>query len=258
MAITPEQMERVVNNFEEVRFFDHHQISEETYAKYHDHPNVKEAVFREDQSGAGILYIEYLKKGGNNTPEFAKLAHLGNCYDLWWVDHKDFAEAFKLNDLFWILGFFDFEKRFINGFDGFTDREEKLIEDNLKKIEAILDKSPMEDLDGGGFIIMPADRGTVSHLTFMIPDYHFYYIISYDERTNLYSISARTRDESKLVVEPNLHEKLVQVVESNEMVTSAGGHKFAGGVSFIEGIKVSQIMDIIRDEIHPLMDTELK
>jgi len=262
LAITPEQMERVVNNFEEVRFFDHHQVSEETYAKYKDHPNVKEAVFTHKLSGAGIMFMEYLKKGVGSTvkqdKELAKLAMLGDVYDLWKQDNPHWEEAFKLNDLFWILGFFAFEKRFINGFDGFTDTEEKLIEDNLKKIETILDKSPMEDLDGGGFIIMPADRGTVSHLTFMIPDYHFYYIISYDERTNLYSISARTRDESKLAVEPNLHEKLVQVVESNDLVTSAGGHKFAGGVSFVEGIKVSQIMDIIRNEIHPLMDTELK
>lgn len=258
LAIIPEQMEYCVNNFEEVRFFDHHQVSEETYEKYHNHPNVKEAVFTHKLSGAGIMYTEFVKKGGNNDPELAKLAMLGDVYDLWKQDNQYWQEAFDLNDLFWILGFFNFEKRFINGYDGITDKERELIDDYQADIEAALDKSPAEDIDEQSLIIMPTNRGGISHITALIPEYNFYYIILYDERNEQYTLSARTNNVDKLANEPNLHVALSDVAESHHMVMSAGGHKMAGGMTFEKGAKIADVMNIIKTEIHPKMNLELK
>ena len=258
LAITPVQMQFCVDNFEEVRFFDHHPATEETYALFKDHPKVKECVFRSDLSGAGIMYVEYLRKGGVNSPELARLAKWADDYDLWKQDSPNWKESFELNDLFWIYSFFAFEKRFINGIDKFTDNEIQMISDKRKEIEAILDKSPIEELEGSGFIIMPTDRGTISHLTFMIPDYIFYYIISFDDGTNTYSASLRMNNVDRLLVEPDINEKLKSIVDDNQYITSAGGHAQAAGISFTEGITVPKILEVIKNDIHPLMDTRLK
>ena len=265
LAITPEQMQYCVDNFEEVRFFDHHIISEETYEQFKDHPKVKECVFRKDLSGAGIMFVEYMKKFGKGaiTPELSKLAKLGDCFDLWQQNDPYWSEAFKLNDLFWMYGFFDFEKRFINGFDGFTDDENQRYQDKLDDIESILDKAPIDETaDGVGFIILPEKRDVISHVTFMIPDYIMYYIISYDDKSEQYTLSVRTNQDNfgrlQDDVDIDIDAALSKLVESGEKLTNGGGHKMAAGASFAVGININEIVEYIKSDIHPLMDIRLK
>lgn len=252
LAITPEQMQFCVDNFEEVRFFDHHIQTEETYALFKDHPKVKECVFRKDLSGAGIMFVEMINKKISTTPELALLAKLGDVYDLWHQDSPYWDEAFKLNDLFWIYSFFDFEKRFINGFDGFTIKENQLIEDKRKEIESILDKSPMEEINGTeALIIMPTDRGTTSHLTFMIPDYQFYYIITFDDRSNCFTLSCRTSNTNLTPKNTDLDASLKRTVAECDQLVNGGGHKMAAGATFAGDMTVQEIIAFIKEEIHP-------
>ena len=250
MAITPEQMEKCVNSFKEVRFFDHHQITEETYNLYKDHPNVKECVFREDLSGAGIMFVEYMQKTGPKTPELAKLAMLGDVYDLWKQDNQYWTEAFDLNTLFWRYSFWEFEKRFSTGFTDFTTEEREWLEENTKNIEKILDSSPAEEIDDKSFIIFVKDRNAISFLQSLIPEYCLYYIISYDDLNNNYGLSLRIKDTEDWSNAPNAHEALSKVAEEHPLVVSGGGHVLAGGMSFTDSIKIDEVMDIIKNHIH--------
>lgn len=248
-----EQMQYVVDNFKRVWFYDHHDGSDEVVEKFKDHPNMVRCVWTKELSGTGIMfqeYMEFLKSQYNEKPskEISELAMLTDVYDLWKLDNKLFPKAFNLNQLFWRYSFWDFERRFSDGFKGFTDDELEFLEEEEKRVGDALDECPVEEHNDGVMTILIPDGSLLNHVGLHFDDMEVLLIIVYDEKNDEYRMSVRTKNRPTI----NVNTILRSQEKECDLITTAGGHAAAGGVSFVKGTDVQEILKYNKDTLAAL------
>jgi len=254
LNFTVEQMQVVVDNFDNVFFYDHHDGSDEVVEKFKDHPNMKQCIWTKEMSATGIMfkeYIKYLKLQHDSTPsmEEAELAMLCDVYDVWRQEHKLFTKAFKLNQLFWRYSFWDFEKKFVDGFEGFSAEESEFLEQQEFSIREQLEEVPLEEHGDTCMTIMVSDGSQLNWVGLVHPEMEVLFIIMHDSINDEYKQSVRVKNRPTI----NVNDILRSQENNNDMIVSAGGHAAAGGISFVKGTTPQEILKYNKETLSVLM-----
>lgn len=250
LNFTVEQMQHVLDNFKHVWFYDHHDGSDAVVKEFKDHINMVRCVWTKEFSGTGIMlreYIQFLKTKFKETPskEIMELAMITDVYDLWKTDSKLFKKAFQLNQLFWRYSFWDFEKKFSDGFSGFTDEEIEFLQAEEDRISEALDECPIEEHDDNVLTILIPDGSLLNHVGLHFPEMKVLLIIVFDEISGEYKMSIRANDSPTI----NVNDIISSLVDKKGIIKSAGGHAAAGGINFADGTTVQEILQYNKDTL---------
>lgn len=252
LNFTDAQLIRAFDHFDAIYYYDHHEGSL-PHVQYKDREDF-EYNFNQKLSASAILYMEYVRTGHKSTNSLSELAVLGDTYDMWRTDNDRWKEAFKLNALFWRYNFFDFEKRFKDGYFGLSDEEEDFCYASWKEKTDEIDNSPIMELDKNSILIALPSRNPVSDVTLHMNQYDVYYILYPQDGEFRCSVRVNTKPETESY---NIHDTLHESVKRLDKMISAGGHQYAGGCEFVDGTSMKEIVDIMSNEVHPIMIGEI-
>lgn len=225
LRVEPQDLKFALEHWKKVIYFDHH-LQSEQYAAIPQGERF-EFHYSEEKCATRLVFEEWMKQGGRPTKEEANFAMLVDIYDLWRDENPLFDKAFALNDMFWELNFWNFERRMQNGFLDFTS-EEKSVLYNLKasRIKTIED-APKQELGGGGIVLMIEDKEALNYVVRcdLLKEYDAFFILySID---GVLSLSVRVRKDTPYNVDMAIQEMIKEKVP---FVTGGGGHEKAGGI----------------------------
>lgn len=241
LCIEPKDLEHALENFKNVIFYDHHESSEQFVEWTDKYPNL-EVHFSLDLCSTALLWIDGVKnRGAYRTRELDAFMNTVNAYDLWKKENSRFQEGVMLNDMFWELHLWDFKKRFANGLAGFTQEElDKAKQRELHRKEVIEDAT-IETLPSGSKVVVIGDSSVINFVSSLL-DGDLFYIISPD--FSMQNVSVRVKDSDERF---NVNDGISWLPEEYpEMVQSAGGHQFAGGITFESTVSsMNQMVDLL-------------
>lgn len=249
----PETLEYCMHNFNTVYLVDHHQESEK---------------YQELASTTTRFKIEYSDKvcgavlAAKLTPNKIskrerRLLQICNIFDLWKEDSKesDWLLAHSLNDLFWHYGFHEFLDILKTlDVDNFTNEENNvIIEAKQKRFNSI--KNGVSMMTSTGSIITLLENNSGANYVSDLIDYTQFDNASNGIFYNLYSIDGKTYNCSLRLnkdVDINAGSLVKNLpVDYPDMISTAGGHEKAVGISFIEKDieKILEFIEITLDEV---------
>ena len=196
-------------------------------------------------SGTGIIASNFSKFIGNY--QLVKLATYIDAYDMWRhkTNPKEFAVGYKLNVLFWKYTYDTFFRKFKNGFSGFDEEDNAIIETHMKERKNAMDSSEMEKFGNNSLFVCGIDTRFVNDYTLVYPEYDIFYLIYETEGTPTIGLRA-TVDNVKLGHIIN------RIKGEFDCITSGGGHPKAAGITLKEGTNfytMTRIVERIDKEI---------
>jgi len=236
------------NNWKRIIYIDHHPESKNYVGKF---DNVK-IIFNADICSTMICYKEFLFNDEYVSKKLLKLIAIVNDYDTWNQDGKFFDTGFYLNILFFKYGFWDYTKRFIDGFTKFNEEEQNFIDEHKKNannaIEALILESFYNDLVCLAFV---DDCNYLNDVSIALRqwDYELSFII-YESHTSKARVSIRTNGNDEWDVEKISEQFRLFCVENDIELLSIGGHKAAGGIEFKESLEIMEIYKILKEFIN--------
>jgi len=241
ICMTPEEILYIREKHKWVMYFDHHLNSIPYLDEATKHFN---PIVDLKRCSTMIMYDYVVSAGYMPSEEETMLAKLINVYDLWKTDDPLWDVAYNLNIIFWMYGFWDFEKRFENGFDGFNVEEDKHLAVFWAESNDAMAKCAIEDLSNDAIIIGLHEARFMTEATFYFDTYKLFFIVYADKDGDL-KLSIRARDDSI-----DVNEVLSTFNDHHHLVKSAGGHKQACGVTWKDpSIQLDEIMDFIKNEL---------
>lgn len=248
LNFTEEQIGVALANFEKIYYFDHHIESEKLkvynqFDKFDYHYDAK-------LSASAIVFTYWVKNcGGRSTKELSRMVKLTDVYDMWRINHKLFNEAYRLNDLFWRYNFFNFIKRYEDGFDGFTDEQDEWLDTKKAKREDIINDSPQDKVGDNAHIILLKDFDAVNDVPSILPGEVFYILSRRDDQ---YAASIRIKSERDHF---NVNDSLKELLELYpDKLDTGGGHKNAGGCAFNKNMKIGDVLEFIKEYMNPVIN----
>lgn len=227
-SLTLDQYKKLENQFDEIIYIDHHPTSQDV-SEYLNQP-------LETRLCAGVQCAQYIKnKGFALSTDDKKLLSACNAFDNWKLDHKDFQLGYDLTTIFYKINFWSFVKKFKDGFAGFTDEEQKIIDDERAIKEKQFCESEWEWISDNELLFFCSDGNIVNDVTLEF-DAENYWILKMD-REGGYHISGRTKSDELDI--GALFQKLEK--EYPDIIYTSGGHQKAGGL----GLTITDINDII-------------
>jgi hypothetical protein len=168
---------------------------------------------------------------------------LADVYDMWRTDYDLWDDAYRLNDLFWHYNFWGFEKKFADGFFGFTEDElSHCSQIKQRRIDAI-ESAPKSMVENTGIILLP-DREAINEVTLYFDDVENFFILYRGDFS--YSISIRSKSDGV-----NVNDALRSCV--GDILVGGGGHKLAGGGMFAPDLKINTIIEFCENVLHPAL-----
>lgn len=252
LCLEEEQMKDVLQHFDKVTYYDHHQGSE-NYQELNV-PGFEKHISM-DMSASALVMLDIMKKNKQLlTKPLLDLAMYTDVYDMWKTDNEHWDIGYNLNELFWKYHYFDFVKRFRDGFDGFTDEETKYLKDKLDAKLKRIEEIPKEELEGNSamYILETVDdKGLINEFSLRKPGYNVYFMVSF-EKDGFYRASARIRNDGP--ENANLDAIINELRDStesppwmNDIIQTCGGHERAAGIEFSEGVGLETIADFLEE-----------
>jgi len=249
LNLTPEQILLCLDNFEEIWYFDHHLASAD-HVIHKDNPKFN-YYYTDKMSATALMYRYWIKNGGITTKQLDNLALLTDVFDMWRIKHKNFNEGYKLNDLFWRYNFFEFEKKYSDGFPGFTDEENDWLNKKKDYRKKTIEKSPQQQISSNSTAILLSDRSVMTDVQFIIPG-EIFYIIYYSEDRYLCSIRVKPENEDN---QYDVNSAIKSLIEDySDELESGGGHRHAGGCAFNSEFKIDDVLDFIEKKLDPTLN----
>lgn len=249
LNFTKNQMDRALEHFDEVHYFDHH-IESADFEEY-DHPSLH-FHYSSKMSASAMLYYHWRKLGGKPTQAENDLAAYTDVYDMWRVEHPLFPIGYKLNDLFWHYSFFGFEPKFKDGFPGFTAEEENLLKIKKEARKQIIEESPQHYINEESFLVLLTSRDAINDVQFD-RDANLYFILTHNG--DGYSCSYRAKTDSEDI---NINQVLKATqAQFPDIMMNGGGHEKAGGSGFNPDLNVQQVISFIETKIEPKLHKQL-
>ena len=242
LSMEEETLVKALDNFNEVILYDHHLPSanfEVFTGNLYDYPTFK-YHYTDKMSATAIMYQDYLKQGGERTQELDDLVKYTNAYDMWKSDTPEFWHGVSLNFLFWENHLWEFAKRFEDGFDGLTSDEKAFCNRKLKEVDDSLKSADKEKINDDLKIYIMNDTSSINFVTLKDNDAQIFIILyQADSEDKEWCCSVRSTCELF-----NVNDAL-QKVEKDDIIMSTGGHKAAGGITFVHGTTLEQILEKI-------------
>jgi len=247
ICMTHKEIEYITNKHKWVMYFDHHlnSLAHLDNANTHFYP-----IVDLKRCSTMLMYDFVVREGYEPSSSEDMLAQIINVYDLWKTDHELWDVAYNLNIIFWMYGFWDFEKRFVDGFDGFNLEEEKYIDKFWVESNDAMAKCAIEDLSKDTIIIGLTEARFLTEATFYFDDDYKLFFLVYADKDGDLKLSIRARDDS---IDVN---QALTGLDGHPLVKGAGGHKQACGVTWSDSsITLEEIMDFIKNDLWELFRT---
>lgn len=230
-------------------------ISEEYGNKFlliDHHPDTKKLLSIKNKSNiifsqkfcATALIFQSFYKNLKKFDDINKFVAAVDAYDCWRFDtHPDmFKIGYRLNTIFWAMGYWDFQKRFFNSFSlDFNDTEKSFIEKNENERDKVIQEADKNEFGNNSLLVITDTSKYVNDFTLECPQYDLYYIVYIDIDGNK-KVSCRTS-----LKNVSLGRTLIELKKSYMCIKVAGGHDQAAGINFEEDTSLDQIVDLIED-----------
>lgn len=241
LKILPEDLEYAISNFDNVVYYDHHESSAEFVSWTEKFSNF-ECHFDLTRCSTALMWIDGVKtKGVRITSRLDAFMQTVNAYDMWNQKSKRWKHGLLLNDLFWEISMDAFRERFADGLTHFTIEELLFADQQEAKRKKAVDDAIIETTDDGSTIVMLSDSIAIGAAAELL-DGDIFYIIPVGERAST-NISVRLKGEAQNL---NVNEGCSLLAEKFPgVIQSGGGHKFAGGITFVPNTTINNMVDFL-------------
>jgi hypothetical protein len=245
-----------LKNFSTVKLFDHHKQTK----KYHSVPEAFpkfELFFDESRCATKIVADHIIEKGTVLTDDQYEYVELVNIFDLWLHKEKKFPYSRILNDLYWRDGWKASLERLRNkGIpkipDGLSKEDLRFARESFNKIAQVGQTAEWFSTEYGSTIVIleSHQKPAINFIPQMMQsDTGIFYIIYYVNGT--YKCSVRVDDTDSPPFE--MGDTMQMFARDYDEILTAGGHDYAGAMSFVKDIKLSRVVELIElieDSLH--------
>ena len=205
--------------------------------------------WRKGHAAAKLCYEIAREQGASNSSEMEKLIKCIDAYDEWKIEEQPFREGYRLNEVFWEMGFFPFYDKFNEGLKWDDDALE-IVERKLKEQDDYFNSNKKYihtiELANDRKLLMSFDpRGLFTNLYTLRYDASLYFIFGKD-KDGLLKFSFRVRDS---YFDAN---QICMTLSEAYKGVSGGGHKGAAGIVFPKSYTFEDIFDMVMETLEKL------
>lgn len=208
--------------------YDHHVTAQELH-------NGDNCIIDITRCGAMVAY-EHLPEKFTGSNMMERLCELTNDHDMWL---NRMPESHDLNNLYYMMNFDDFMARFANGFDGFNEAEQAMLDKYNSEFAAYYSSLYRKNLPCNGVYLLA--NKYISDICMAVEAEHYTWYIIERAGDNGVNLSVRTRN--------GVH---IGFILKNLGI--GGGHASAGGVFIPKGKEITPYIAMICDEIEKALN----
>lgn len=235
LNILPEELQFAMKHFKTVKIFDHHPST----TKFEPLPAISNKFklwFDETKSATSLIYNYMVEQGHEFTDIEKNFYKYVNIYDLWLINDKEFPYARMANDLFWDYGIAQFAQKLkLNGAfdipDGLTKPELATCKKAFDTINLACQEAEWYNTDSHSTIVILSNEQklAINHVaTLMKSHTGIFYVVYYSGK-----FRCSTRVDAANKGNYMMGDWWQEFQKDSVLVTGAGGHADASGVTFV-------------------------